>query len=170
MCSMSTVISKSLYFQGIPHESTKKLLDTSSTDLEAQLKRLVFHLLDLQTCPAALNSKDMAKQLEEAEVGQSNKTSVCDELTLYILLIVLCPLAYLICKSSVADFSNNHWYQNPNLRSEVSLFRLVLLCYFRNVEGVPRDRYLCCLGKTRLMETLAVALMPQFMTLRVCNS
>uniref|UniRef100_A0A671NG48 KASH domain-containing protein n=1 Tax=Sinocyclocheilus anshuiensis TaxID=1608454 RepID=A0A671NG48_9TELE len=58
---------KSVLMEGIPHESTKKLLDTSSTDLEARLKRLVFHLLDLRTCPAALNSKDMAKQLEEAE-------------------------------------------------------------------------------------------------------
>uniref|UniRef100_A0A671L7J1 KASH domain-containing protein n=1 Tax=Sinocyclocheilus anshuiensis TaxID=1608454 RepID=A0A671L7J1_9TELE len=58
---------KSVLMEGIPHESTKKLLDTSSTDLEARLKRLVFHLLDLRTCPAALNSTDMAKQLEEAE-------------------------------------------------------------------------------------------------------
>uniref|UniRef100_A0A9J7YPI6 Nesprin-2-like n=1 Tax=Cyprinus carpio carpio TaxID=630221 RepID=A0A9J7YPI6_CYPCA len=59
--------SKSVLMEGMPHESTKKLLDTSSTDLEARLKRLVFHLLDLRTCPAALNSTDMAKQLEEAE-------------------------------------------------------------------------------------------------------
>ncbi|XP_073690696.1 nesprin-2-like [Garra rufa] len=58
---------KSVLMEGMPHDSTKKLLDTSSTDLEARLKRLVFHLLDLRTCPAALNSIDMAKQLEKAE-------------------------------------------------------------------------------------------------------
>ncbi|XP_067242791.1 nesprin-2 isoform X14 [Chanodichthys erythropterus] len=65
--NMTEKIPKSELMEGVPHESTEKLLDTSSTDLEAQLKRLVFHLLDLRTCPAALNTADMAKQLEEAE-------------------------------------------------------------------------------------------------------
>lgn len=57
----------------MPHKSTLNILDTYSADLEARLKRLVFHLLDLRNHPAALNSKDMAKQLKEAEVRRSNK-------------------------------------------------------------------------------------------------
>ncbi|TRY90471.1 hypothetical protein DNTS_015631 [Danionella cerebrum] len=53
--------------EGLPHENTEKLLNTTCTDLEARLKRLVFLLLDLRTCPATLSSSNMEKQLEEAE-------------------------------------------------------------------------------------------------------
>ncbi|KAL0178359.1 hypothetical protein M9458_027253, partial [Cirrhinus mrigala] len=38
--------------------------ETTESQVEEEL---VFHLLDLRTCPAALNSIDMAKQLEQAE-------------------------------------------------------------------------------------------------------
>uniref|UniRef100_A0AAY5EBE1 Uncharacterized protein n=1 Tax=Electrophorus electricus TaxID=8005 RepID=A0AAY5EBE1_ELEEL len=64
---MSRIGPNSLLMETTPREDTLEILDTSVTDIEAQLNRLVFRILGCRNLPAILNPTDMAKQVEEAE-------------------------------------------------------------------------------------------------------